>query len=110
MTFGADTVRKENQCESSYIVRTVNVIDTMKPIIGLQKASGEGYDVVDPAGGVSSVTYKHHAGKPNPAGDHFMAQASSVSGWVVAGMAAMVAGVAMIATSAKTTTTTDVPV
>jgi len=94
-----------NTCHGSRIIRTVNVVDTMKPIIGLQfNANTSAVRVSSHTGGSSSVSYNPPT--TNPAKDHFqdysslmaITGSSSIS-WLLSATAAVVACVAMFAGS-----------
>jgi len=75
VTYNAGALRLENQCESTNLVRTVHVLDTLKPMIHL----------------ADSMT--------------LVAEVSSVKGWALAGTAFMVGGLALVVSSSRTTKT-----
>jgi hypothetical protein len=82
-------------------VRTVYIKDTLKPVIGLFFNKQKIHE--------SSSSDKGISGETNPAGAKFMAETSSVNGWVIAAVASAVAGIALLASSTQKTAT-SVPV
>jgi len=91
VTYNAGALRSENQCEGSNLVRTVHVVDSLRPVI--QIAGHE----ADPLSGVGANFYPE-----------LMAQVAGKS-WALAGAAFMVGGVVLVVSSARTTET-EVPV
>jgi hypothetical protein len=94
-----------NRCHESRVILTVTVVDTMRPIIGLQIHPNEPPHSPS-TGGVSSATFKTHKGEENPARTHFqfMANAGTSSGRSssLAAAAVAVIGVALLAVAART--------
>jgi len=110
VTYSAVALRAENQCDSTHLVRTVHVIDTMKPMISLHLAPKAGGSATTYTtfgdGGSSSVS--HNPPTRNSAADHYMVYMTSANSWMFVGVASIAAVVALAATSA--TTKTEVPV
>jgi hypothetical protein len=77
------------------LVRSVTVKDTLKPVIALHFAGKKIHESAAADKGVNN--------QRNPAQDKFMAQASSVNGWILGAAASLVAGVALMAVGAKKT-------
>merc|ERR1711865_187379 len=76
------------------LVRSVTVKDTLKPVIALHFAGKKIHESAADEGVNNQRT---------PAQDKFMAQASSVNGWILGAAASLVAGVALMAVGAKKT-------
>jgi len=83
------------------LVRTVKVVDTLKPVIALHWQGKKIHETGAADTGIDN--------QRNPAQDKWMAETSSVNGWIVAAVASAVAGVAILALGSKTTAT-SVPV
>jgi hypothetical protein len=82
-------------------VREVIIKDTLRPVIGLFFNKQKIHE--------SSTSDKGLNGQINPAGKKWMAETSSVNGWIVAAVASGVAGVALLAVGSKKAVT-SVPV
>jgi hypothetical protein len=93
---------------SKDIVRTVHVVDTLQPVIGLQFSSTEKFTTFSSNDKTDSThTAAHHPGVNNPADSWsgwtaLMAQTAVANGWMVAAAAAAVSGVALLAGSKRT--------
>jgi hypothetical protein len=64
VTYTAVALRAENQCQSSNLVRTVHVIDTLKPVIGFTTA-GSATVLTVGDGGSSSVSHIPPCSQPS---------------------------------------------
>jgi hypothetical protein len=93
--------------QSEDIVRTVFVVDTLQPVIGLQFAPTEKFTTFSSNDSTDSAhTAAQHPGVNNPAdawsGWSLMAQTAVANGWMIAAAAAAVSGVALLATGKRT--------
>merc|ERR1711939_160529 len=88
------TYRTKGQRE---VIRTVTVKDTLKPVIALHFGGKKIHE--------SRATDKGVNGQRNLAQDKWMAETSSVNGWIVGAIASAVAGVALLALGSKQSTT-----
>jgi hypothetical protein len=97
----SNTGAKSCKSRQGAVVRTVTVKDTLKPVIALHFGGKKIHE--------SAANDKGSNGQRNPAQDKFMAETSSVNGWIVGAIASAVAGVALLALGSKQTVT-SVPV
>jgi hypothetical protein len=100
-----------NSCNDSVVVRTVYVVDTMKPIIGLQFDKDELPTSLH-NGGVSKATYVSHRGKGNPAQQFFqtlLATAGTSDAWTLSAAICAI-GIALVAVTKNTSRPSFVPV
>jgi len=86
-----------NKCKGGQKAQTRQVIvaDTLKPVIALHFGGKKIH--------VSGATDTGLNKQRNPAATKFMAESSSVNGWIIAAVGSAVAGVALLALGSKTT-------
>ena len=89
----SNTGAKSCKSRQGAVVRTVTVKDTLKPVIALHFGGKKIHE--------SAANDKGSNGQRNPAQDKFMAETSSVNGWIVAAAASAVTGVALLSFSSQ---------
>jgi len=90
-------------------VRTIHVVDTLKPVIALK------YDTYFHGDYASDTGVRNPDPQDNPAEGHFTAAMAelnkpAVNGWLVGAVVSSVTGLAILAYNRRTTVTTAVPV
>jgi len=102
---------KNTDCGADALVRTVNVVDSLKPVIGMKYKNRKTVFASTLSGepDISPIT-----GRKNPIYDevakkNLMAEASSTNGFVIGAIASAIAGVALLGYSSRKSAT-SVPV
>jgi hypothetical protein len=82
-------------CDVKRTVRNICVRDTLKPVIALHFNGEKIHE--------SDASDRGLNNQANPAANKWMAEASSVNGWIIGAVASAVAGIALLAMGGKTT-------